>query len=299
VSNASPAETLRFAKYEGLGNDFIVVDATAPDVFDASLARAGVVAAICDRHRGIGADGLLLAGVVRGVPFMRVLNADGSEPEMCGNGLRCVALHLARTGQLPESAQTLTFDTGAGPHGVTLHAVGESGVVEVEMRAPSLVPSAVPVHAQSALVDAPLEVDAHTLKVTAVSMGNPHVVTFDALSLAERLALGPRLERDARFPDGVNVGFAQMTGGDELTLHVFERGVGWTEACGTGACAAAVAAVETGRAERGRALRVTLPGGTLVVRVGAPGTPVHMTGPARHVFDGALALGPLTLAGAA
>jgi len=310
VSNASPAETLRFAKYEGLGNDFIVVDASAPDVFDRSLARAEVVAAICDRHRGIGADGLLLAGVIHGVPFMRVLNADGSEPEMCGNGLRCVALHLARTGQLPERAETesaqtegtqtegtqtegthtLIFDTGAGPHGVTLHAVGESGVVEVQMRAPSLVPSAVPVCALAPLVDAPLEVDGHTLRVTAVSMGNPHVVTFDVLSVAERLALGPRLERDARFPEGVNVGFAQMTASDALTLHVFERGVGWTEACGTGACAAAVAAVESGRAERGRTLRVALPGGTLLVRVGAPGASVYMTGPARHVFDGTLAL---------
>ena len=305
MSNAAPAETLRFAKYEGLGNDFIVVDASAPDLFDATLARAEVVAAICDRHRGIGADGLLLAGVIHGVPFMRVLNADGSEPEMCGNGLRCVALHLARTGQLPERAETesaqtegtqtegthtLIFDTGAGPHGVTLHAVGESGVVEVQMRAPSLVPSAVPVCALAPLVDAPLEVDGHTLRVTAVSMGNPHVVTFDVLSVAERLALGPRLERDARFPEGVNVGFAQMTASDALTLHVFERGVGWTEACGTGACAAAVAAVESGRAERGRTLRVALPGGTLLVRVGAPGASVYMTGPARHVFDGTLAL---------
>ena len=298
MSTASPAETLRFAKYEGLGNDFIVVDAASPDVFDASLAQPEFVTAICDRHRGIGADGLLLAGVIGGVPFMRVLNADGSEPEMCGNGLRCVALHLARTGQLPESVQAMTFDTGAGPHGVTLHAVGESGVVEVQMRAPSLAPSAVPVLAPSALVDAPLEVGGHTLRVTAVSMGNPHVVTFDALSVAERLALAPLLERDARFPEGVNVGFAQMTERDALTLHVFERGVGWTEACGTGACAAAVAAVETGRAERG-SLRVTLPGGTLVVRVGAPGTPVHMTGPARHVFDGSLALDARARAGAA
>lgn len=299
MSNASPAETLRFAKYEGLGNDFIVVDAAAPDAFDASLAQPETVAAICDRHRGIGADGLLLAGVIGGVPFMRVLNADGSEPEMCGNGLRCVALHLARTGQLSQSATALTFDTGAGPHGVTLHAVGESGVVEVQMRAPSLAPSAVPVRAESSLVDAPFEIDGRTLKVTAVSMGNPHVVTFDALSVAKRLALGPRLERDARFAEGVNVGFAQMTASDALTLHVFERGVGWTQACGTGACAAAVAAVETGRAERGIPISVTLPGGVLVIRVGAPGTPVHMTGPARHVFDGSLALDGRNAAGAA
>lgn len=289
MSNASAAETLRFSKYEGLGNDFVVVDAAAPDAFDASLASPAVVAAICDRHRGIGADGVLLAGVVGGVPFMRVMNADGSEPEMCGNGLRCVALHLARSARLSTSAREHLFDTGAGPHAVHLHAVGEEGSVEVEMRAPSLLPRDVPVRAEAPLIDAPFDVDGRTLRVTAVSMGNPHLVIFDALSDDERLALGPRLERDVRFPDGVNVGFASISG-DVLALRVFERGVGWTEACGTGACAAAVAAVETGRAPRGRDLRVSLPGGTLVVRVGAAGERVRMTGPARHVFDGELRL---------
>ena len=287
---------LLFAKYEGLGNDFIVVDADAPDAFDASLAAPDIIAALCDRHRGVGADGVLLAGVLAGVPFMRVLNADGSEPEMCGNGLRCVALHLARTGRLARMSSELVFDTGAGPHGVWLHSVGEAGVVEVEMRAPSLLPGDVPVCADGPLIDAPFDVDGRVLLVTAVSMGNPHVVTFDVLPDAVRLALGPRLEGDARFPERVNVGFAELSGG-QFVLRVFERGVGWTRACGTGACAAGVAAVETGRAARGADLHVELPGGTLVVRVGAPGARVHMTGPACHVFDGELALASLPRVG--
>lgn len=282
-----PDESLRFAKYEGLGNDFIILDAETPDALDASLAAPAVVAALCDRHRGIGADGVLLAGVRDGVPFMRVLNADGSEPEMCGNGLRCVALHLARTGRLAGRTGELTFDTGAGPHGVWVREAGEAGVVEVQMRAPSLAPREVPVLADAPLVEAPFTVDGRVLRVTAVSMGNPHVVIFGALTDELRLALGPLLAVDPRFPEGVNVGFATLAD-DGLRLRVFERGVGWTQACGTGACAAAVAAVETGRAARGRELRVTLPGGALVVRVGAQGERVHMTGPARHVFDGTL-----------
>jgi diaminopimelate epimerase len=293
VSHAPSAETLRFAKYEGLGNDFVVVDADAPDALDASLTAPSVIAALCERHRGVGADGVLLTGVRGGVPFMRVLNADGSEPEMCGNGLRCVALHLARTGRLAPRAEGVVFDTGAGPHAVWLREVGEAGVIEVQMRAPSLAPSDVPVRATAPLVEAPFELDGRVLRVTAVSMGNPHVVIFGALTDELRLALGPTLAVDARFPEGVNVGFATLTGG-ELRLRVYERGVGWTQACGTGACAAAVAAVETGRAARGHALTVVLPGGALVVRVGDTGERVHLTGPARHVFDGELALASYT-----
>lgn len=285
MSNAAPALTLHFAKYEGLGNDFLVVEADAPDAFDRGLAAPGIVAALCDRHRGVGADGVLLTGVRKGVPFMRVRNADGSEPEMCGNGLRCVALHLARRGMLAGGAEEVVFDTGAGPHGVRVHSVGEAGIVEVQMRAPSLAPGDVPVDAAQPLVDAPFEVDGRVLRITAVSMGNPHVVLFDSFSDELRLALGPRLARDARFPQGVNVGFAELSAAG-MRLRVYERGVGWTEACGTGACAASVAAVETGRAPRNHELRVALPGGELSVRVGAPGERIRMKGPARHVFDG-------------
>ena len=278
-------EALHFSKYEGLGNDFIVVDgAGGPDARPIGPADAMV---LCDRHFSVGADGVLLAGVRGKTAFMRVLNADGSEAEMCGNGLRCVVVHLLRRGLVTGDA--FTVDTAAGPHGVRIVRRGTaSAIVEVEMRAPSFVPTEIPVRADAPLVDLPVDVGGRTLRITAVSMGNPHAVTFDDVSPDDRAVLGPKLERDARFPQGVNVGFARVREDGGLDLAVWERGVGFTLACGTGACAAAAAAVETGRAERGVPIDVTLPGGPLSVRIGAPGEPARMTGPARHVFDGTL-----------
>lgn len=268
---------LAFQKYEGLGNDFLIVDdPTARLTPDQAVA-------LCDRHRGVGADGVLFTGLHQGRAFMRVVNADGSTPEMCGNGLRCVALHLVLSGTVDTRA--FEVDTGAGPHAVEVRPHdGASGEIQVAMRPASLVPSSLPLLAERPWVDHAVEVDGTPLRLTAVSMGNPHAVTFDAVG-ASRDTLGPALENDPRFPERVNVGFAELRG-DELVLHVWERGCGWTQACGTGACAAAVAAVETGRAERGRDLRVTLPGGPLVIRVQARGEPVRMTGPARRVFCG-------------
>jgi diaminopimelate epimerase len=163
-------------------------------------------------------------------------------------------------------------------------ASGDEGLVEVTMRVPSLVAAEIPLRGE-ALIDATIDVAGRPLRGTAVSMGNPHFVTFDDVG-ESRLELGPRVGRDPRFPEGVNVGFARVDGPSAITLHVFERGAGWTRACGTGACAAAVAAVETGRAERNTPITVRLPGGTLTIVVGAPGEPVRMRGPARHVFDG-------------
>lgn len=282
--------SLRFSKYEGIGNDFVVVDEAEglPRSIRPTEARR-----ICDRHLGVGADGVLLVGSSSGRPSMKIINADGSIPEMCGNGIRCVALHLLRTGRLAGDGGVV-IDTAAGPHECLVEPVGEvsSGVpgaalVEVEMRAPSLAPAEVPVLAAEPLVDAALDVDGLTVHGTALSMGNPHLVLFDSVGDG-RFALGPRLEKDARFPKGVNVGFARAEARG-VTLDVWERGAGWTRACGTGACAAAVAAVETGRAERSAPIRVRLPGGELTIQVGAPGEPVRMRGPARHVFDGELA----------
>lgn len=270
---------LRFAKYEGLGNDFIVVDD-----LDVTAEQA---AALCDRHLGIGADGVL---VVRAggdaAPSMHVINADGSIPEMCGNGLRCVALHLARTGKL--EGREVTVETAAGPHACR---VLPDGRVAVQMTVPTLDPARIPVRASAPLIDAAFEIDGATLRITAVSMGNPHAVTFDDVGDA-RHSLGPRIERDARFPERVNVGFARIDPSGAIDLSVWERGAGWTRACGTGACAAAVAAVTTGRARRDTPIEVRLPGGPLEIVVGREANPVQMTGPARHVFDGTIALHP-------
>ena len=272
-----------FSKYEGLGNDFVVVEGPEAAALGAELAQR-----ICDRHRGVGADGVLRIGMSsQGRPSMQVINADGSVPEMCGNGLRCVALHLARTGRA--DGQAFEVDTAAGPHRCRVLEPGRSGLrdamVEVALRATSLEPSEVPVRAAAALRDAPLELGGRVLRWTAVSMGKPHAVTFDDPGPA-RVELAPLVQNAALFPRGVNVGFAQLRGPRAIELAVFERGAGWTEACGTGACAAAVAAVETGRAARGEALTVQLPGGALTIVVQQPGERVLMTGPARHVFDG-------------
>ncbi len=273
---------LSFAKYEGLGNDFIVVERGAHPGLTPADVRA-----LCDRHLGIGADGVLLTGLTDGRPFMRVINADGSEPEMCGNGLRCVALYLLHEGLVRAAA--FEVDTAAGAHAVRVERSGESGEVWVAMRAASLAACDVLTEAAAASLashlDRPFDVDGRPLKLTTVSMGNPHAVTFD--DVADRVdSLGPRLERDKRFRAGVNVGFAVMRGPSALDLRVWERGCGFTQACGTGACAAAVAAVETGRVPRHAPIVVRLPGGALSIRVGAPGAPVEMTGPARRVFRG-------------
>jgi diaminopimelate epimerase len=273
---------LRFSKYEGLGNDFVIVD-------NAELSVAQAVT-LCDRHRGIGADGVLLfASAQAGAPRMRVINADGSRPEMCGNGLRCVALHAVRRGGA-EPGREFVVETDSGPHACRVAEDARTSLVEVSMRAASLAPSEVPVIAERELLDEPFEVAGTRLRVSCVSMGNPHAVTFDDVTVSARAQLGPLLETHARFPNRANIGFARVLGPQSLELAVWERGVGFTEACGTGACACAVAAVETGRAERRRPIEVRLPGGPLQIRVGERGERIAMTGPARWVFDGEIAL---------
>jgi diaminopimelate epimerase len=283
-----PVMTLGFSKYEGIGNDFVVIDERAYEALGPAEARR-----ICDRHLGVGGDGVLLVGERAGRPSMKVINADGSIPEMCGNGLRCVALHLVRAGRAKPGV--VVIETDAGPHRCDVEAPGDvrapfaEASVEVAMCAPSFAPDSLPFTAGAPLVEGRFDVDGEALvAATAVSMGNPHLVLFD--DVGERRAhLGPRIERDPRFPQGVNVGFARLTGA-EVVLDVWERGAGWTRACGTGACAAVAAAVETGRAERGAKVAVRLPGGVLEITVGAEGEPVRMRGPARHVFDGELSM---------
>jgi diaminopimelate epimerase len=162
-------------------------------------------------------------------------------------------------------------------------------LVEVQMRPASLEASEVLRDAVGAWIDAPMTFDGRALRFTAVSMGNPHAVLFEDVG-ADAASLGPRIEKDQRFKAGANVGFARLGEGGQLDLRVWERGVGFTLACGTGACAAAVAAVETGRAARHQTLQVHLPGGPLAIRVEAPGEPISMTGPARKVFEGQLDL---------
>lgn len=274
--------TLPFYKYEGLGNDFLIIEREALAGVQLTAEQA---IALCDRHCGVGGDGVITLEVHD--PSMHVINSDGSVPEMCGNGIRCAALHLAR--RAGESMLDVTIDTLAGPHScIVVNRPGQESVA-VQMAPPSLVPADLPLNAGAPWLDHSLSIAGRAIHLTGVSMGNPHVVTFDELG-DDRFELGPVIQSDPHFPEGINVGFVSEQDGSAMRLDVLERGAGWTRACGTGACAAAVAAVETGRAQREEQLSIHLPGGTLMITVGAPGDSVLMQGPARFVFQGEVAL---------
>jgi diaminopimelate epimerase len=255
---------LRFAKYHGLGNDFVVVEGP---LMGAERARR-----LCDRHRGIGADGVLTVLPARsgGAAYMHIHNSDGSVARMCGNGIRCVARWLAERRGLDGS---LVIETDAGPRRCTVHR-GSGGEVE-----------AVSVEMGPARVEGEQEftVGGERLRAVRVSMGNPHAVFFGEATAERASALGPAIE--AAVPGGVNAGFAAL-GAGSIDLVVWERGAGLTEACGTGACAAAVAAVSGGRLPAGAPIEVRLPGGPLAVLVGEDLARVTMRGPAERVFDG-------------
>ncbi len=271
----------RLFKYHGLGNDFVVLDRRASGV-DLS-AEASVF--LCDRHRGVGADGVLvLLPSTRGAARMVVHNADGSIAQMCGNGLRCAAKHLAdRDGGRPSR---LEVETGAGVLGCQLEYEREQvATVELSMGPARLVAAHLPSGATGRpFVDQALP-EFPEVKGTAVSMGNPHWVLFGR-PLEEAGVLGPRLERAAAFPERTNVELARVDG-QGLALVVWERGCGLTQACGTGACAAVAAAVQTGRLPAGRWTDVKLPGGTLQIHVTADLSEVLLRGPATFVFEAA------------
>jgi diaminopimelate epimerase len=255
---------LHFWKYQGLGNDFVVVEGEP-------LMGPERAVALCDRHRGIGADGVLSVLPARdgGAAYMHVYNPDGSVAAMCGNGVRCVARHLAETRGL---GGEIVVETDAGARRCTVHR-GPGGAVE-----------SITVDMGQARVEGGQQFDLGRERVETlrVSMGNPHAVTFEPGLAARAGTLGPAIE--ARVPGGVNVGFAEPRDGG-LDLTVWERGAGLTEACGTGACAAAVAAVRSGRLDGTRPVEVRLPGGRLEVVVAGDLT-VRMRGPAERVFEG-------------
>lgn len=277
--------TRRFTKMQGLGNDFVVVDRRSEN----APPPPEVCVRVCDRHFGVGADGVLSVMTGREAAIaMHVTNADGSVAEMCGNGLRCVVRWAVDRGLLP--AEGGAVETGRG----VLHCrVDSDGQVCVDMGAPVLDAALVPVTADGdRFIDGSIDLGDRTLDVSAVSMGNPHAVHFvddpavDLRALAT--TLGPVVERHPRFPRRTNAEFARLTGPREIALVVWERGSGLTLACGTGACATVVAAVLTGRASAGEEILVTLPGGPLRVRVEPDLSRVWMTGPAVEVFEGVL-----------
>ena len=272
--------SLEFTKLHGTANDFVYVDARTGFPGDP----AALAPRLCDRHRGIGADGLiLLLDSERADCRMTIYNADGSRPEMCGNGIRGFAKFVHDRHLV--DADPLAVETDAGIKTVRVDREnGRVRSVAVDMGAPEWDGRRIPVAADGAVIDRPLEVAGQTWHVTCVSMGNPHCVVFvDAVDSLPLETIGPAFERHAFFPQRVNTEFVRVLGPDRLEMRVWERGAGETLACGTGACAAAVAAARTGRA--GRHVTVALRGGELRIDW-RPDDQVRMTGDAVEVFRG-------------
>uniref|UniRef100_A0A061S7A8 diaminopimelate epimerase n=1 Tax=Tetraselmis sp. GSL018 TaxID=582737 RepID=A0A061S7A8_9CHLO len=285
------AAKINFKKYQGLGNDFILVDNRS---CEEPVLTSEQAVALCNRNFGIGGDGVIFALPAVGETdySMRIFNSDGSEPEMCGNGIRCLARFVSDTdgaGSISHKVHTLA--------GLIQPSILEDGSVCVDMGEPTLEPAKVPTalaanSASGAAVAQEIEVDGLAWTVTAVSMGNPHAVVFrgggfplevDKLDLQR---LGPLFENNPAFPQRVNTEFTEVVSPTYLKMRVWERGAGPTLACGTGACATVVAAVLEGRSER--TATVELPGGPLVIEWRESDNHVYMTGPADLVFEGSV-----------
>ncbi|MEJ2685953.1 MAG: diaminopimelate epimerase [Gammaproteobacteria bacterium] len=274
---------LAFTKMHGLGNDFVVIDAIAQQV-ELTTAQVRLLA---DRRRGVGCDQVLLVErpTRPDAEFRyRIFNADGGEVEQCGNGARCFARFVRDRGLT--ASDRMTVETRAGLIELNLEPDGQ---VTVDMGAPQLEPADIPFQAPGRAVTYPLEVDGRDLKISAVSMGNPHaVLRVDSVDTAPVAELGPKVEHHRRFPRRTNVGFMEVVDAGHIRLRVFERGAGETQACGTGACAAVVAGRLQGLLAE--TVSVSLPGGDLMVSWQSEGTPVMMTGPATCVFEGRIQL---------
>ncbi|MEO7064796.1 MAG: diaminopimelate epimerase [Dokdonella sp.] len=276
--------SLRFSKMHGLGNDFVLVDCRSqPLALDGAAIRT-----LGDRHFGVGFDQLLTIEPARDATCAfayGIWNTDSTRSGQCGNGLRCVARWLARAGVLGEGMTRL--ESPSGPVAVELLA---SGHVRAEMGEPrfeaATIPLVVDAHAMDTVnARCTIDVVGRDTIIGAVSMGNPHaVVVVDDVDSAAVAALGPQIEHSSAFPQGCNVGFAQVVSRDAIRLRVWERGVGETLACGSGACAAV--AVLRQRAELDAEVRVMLPGGELDIHWQGLGHPLWMSGPAAFVFEG-------------
>jgi diaminopimelate epimerase len=272
---------MRFTKMHGLGNDFLVVD----DRNTAAVDWAALARRVCLRRTGVGADGILVIQPSSTADLrMRLFNADGSEAEMCGNGVRCTAILAADLGW---GGDRITWETGAGL--VTTQRRGDR--VTVDMGPPRFAPAAIPVDMEGdEVIDRPLDVSGHRLRISCVSMGNPHcVIVVDDVEAFDVETIGPQLETHALFPHRTNVEFVQVLSSTRVRQRTWERGVGETHACGTGACASGVVLNRLGLA--GSPLTVELRGGELLIEW-QPGAPVLMTGEAAKVFTGELDLQP-------
>ena len=270
---------IKFTKMHGLGNDFTVVDT----ISQHAHLRPEQVRKLADRHFGIGFDQLLLVEPP-GRPDVdfryRIFNADGSEVEQCGNGARCFARYVIDNKLTPKTTMRVETNTG-----IIELTVTPDGRVLVDMGAPRLQPEGIPFIAEQMAAEYPVELNGEQVLVSAVSMGNPHCVLLtDDIKTAPVESIGPLLECHERFPEKVNVGFMEIIHRRFVHLRVFERGVGETMACGTGACAAVVAGQLRGLLDS--KVEVKLPGGNLQIEWLGEGHSVMMEGPATKVFEG-------------
>jgi len=270
---------LAFTKMHGLGNDFIVFEAHRPgEIPDAATLRR-----LADRRTGIGYDqALVLAPPVRPDTdvYYRVFNADGSEVEQCGNGARCIARLVASRAAIRDRA--LLMDS---PGGVVSARLRPDGLVSVAMGVPDFDPRSLPFAAEREAPAYHIDLPSGPVEFGAVSIGNPHaVIRVRSVDDAPVDTVGPAMENHPRFPRRVNVGFLEIVAPDHVRLRVFERGVGETQACGTGACAAV--AVGRRHGPLAEEVRVDVPGGRLIVQWPGPGEPIWLTGPAETAFEG-------------
>ena len=273
------ARRLPFTKMQGLGNDFVVLDATRERIdLDADTIRR-----LADRHFGVGCDQVLVVEkpTVAGVDFRyRIFNADGAEVEQCGNGARCIVQFVRARGL--SAKRSLRLETAGG----TIEpSMGDDGEVTVDMGRPSFRPVEVPFIGGTGAAVERLEVDGVSVMVSVLSLGNPHAVQqVEDVDAAPVTSQGPRIETHPRFPKRVNAGYMQVIDRANIRLRVWERGAGETLACGTGACAATVAGIRRGLVDS--PVRVATRGGALRVAWAGEGAPVLMTGPAETVFEG-------------
>jgi diaminopimelate epimerase len=276
--------SIAFSKYQGLGNDFILIDNRRSDT---PLIEPDEAISWCDRHFGIGADGVIfvLPGQNGCDYTMRIFNSDGSEPEMCGNGIRCMAKFIAELEGKIDTEVTYKIHTLAG---TMVPQVLSDGQVQVDMGEPRLTAAEIPTSLEMVdgkVVDRSIEIDGKTWSVTCVSMGNPHCMTFvEDVQAIPLETIGPKFEHHPVFPQRTNTEFVQVIRPDYLRMRVWERGAGITLACGTGACATVVAGVLTGKSDR--ACTVELPGGCLHIDWSQVDNRIYMTGPAELVFTG-------------
>jgi diaminopimelate epimerase len=271
---------LAFTKMHGLGNDFIVFDAASA----ASVPSAAEFRRLADRRTGIGFDQALVLEPPRrdGTDvYYRIFNADGSEVEQCGNGARCIA-RLVASRRHASLERPLVMDS---PGGIVNARLRPDGLVSVAMGVPDFEPAALPFEAPAVAATYPLDTSAGPVEVAAVSIGNPHaVIRVRDVTRAAVDTVGPAVENHPRFPRRVNVDFLEIVAPDHVRLRVFERGVGETQACGTGACAAVAVGRQYG--PLAEEVAVDVPGGRMIVRWPGPGEQVWLTGPAETAFEG-------------